>query len=264
MAPPVVLLVEDSPDLAVIVSALGKRGGHKVDWRSDVPGAWQFLQESVPDLVLLDLQLPGENGLGLYRRVRADGRLAELAVALFGHVELPAEAAAALEAGVDFFVAKELVSRPDAWQRRLAEILPPAHGQPRNRPLGWTAEPAVAPPDDWVLRLHGVLRHPALRSFGPEVCRVLLRRAVRRACLGSAPDLMDLLDPVRVATARTPHALQSDVLGRLVASLAEQVWCLLGSEAGAPVWEALARVLPAPPSSRDPEAGPRNQPPRCR
>jgi CheY-like chemotaxis protein len=262
MTPPTVLLVEDSPDLAVIVSALGRRGGYKVDCRADVPGAWEYLGGSIPDLVLLDLQLPGENGLELYRRMRADERLAGLAVALFGHVELPADAAAALDAGVDFFVAKELVSRPDAWQRRLGEILPPAHGQPRDRPLGWTAEPAVAPPDDWIQRLHGALRHPALRAFGPEVCRVLVRRAVRRARLGGAADLEDLLDPVRVATARTLPALQSDVLHRLVASLADQVWCLLGSEAGAPVWAALDRVLPAPPPFRDREAAPRNQLPR--
>jgi CheY-like chemotaxis protein len=251
MAPPVVLLVEDSPELALIVSALGRRGGYTVIGCTDVAGAWQSLQESVPDLVLLDLRLPGESGLELCRRVRAEGRLAGLAVALFGHGGLAADAVAALEAGVDYFVAKELLSRPDAWQRRLAEILPPAHGQPRKRPLGWTAEPALAPPDDWVQRLHHALRHPALRGFGPEVRRILLWRGVRQARIEGVPGLEDLLDPERTAPARIPTTLQAEELRRLVASLAEQVWCLLGSEAGTPVRAALAAVLPVPPSLQD-------------
>jgi CheY-like chemotaxis protein len=264
MAPPVVLLVEDSPELALIVSALGRRGGYAVIHRPDVPSAWHSLQESGPDLVLLDLRLPGESGLELCRRVRADERLAGLAVALFGHGGLSADAAAALEAGVDFFVAKELLSQPDAWQRRLGEILPPAHGQPRQRPLGWTAEPAGAPPDDWIQRLHAALRHPSLRAFGPEARRLLLRRAVRQARPGGVPDLEDLLDPERVGPARTRSILPPEGLWRLIASLMDQVWCFLGSEAGAPVRAALAAVLPAPPPSPNQEESPRNQPPACR
>jgi CheY-like chemotaxis protein len=251
MAPPVVLLVEDSPELALIVSALGRRGGYAVACRPDVPGAWEYLAGVLPDLVLLDLQLPGQSGLELCRRVRADARLAQLPMALFGHGGLSADLAAALEAGVDFFVAKDLVARPDAWQRRLGEILPTAHGQPRRPPLGWTAEPAATSPGDWVPRLRGALRHPSLQGFGPEIRSILLRRAAQRAFPEGIADLEALVASEGFAVARAPLR-QPDVLRRLVVSLAEQVWCLLGTEDGAPVRAALAAVfgqpaLPFPP-----------------
>ncbi len=252
MTAPIVLLVEDSPDLALIVSALGRRGGYAVECRTDVAGAWEYLAGAMPDLVLLDLRLPGESGLELCRRVRAEKRLAQLPVALFGHGGLTADLAAALEAGVDFFVAKELTSQPVAWQRRLAEILPPAHGQPRPPLLGWTAEPAAAPTGDWVPRLRGALRHPAFRGFGPEVQRILLRRAAECAFPEGAPELDALLTPAGLPPAHLTPLHRPDALHRLVASLVEQVWCLLGTEAGAPVRAALTAVVSgssAPPSA---------------
>jgi two-component system OmpR family response regulator len=254
---PLVLLVEDTPELGIILASLGRRGGYTVVCRPDVAGAWVYLEQAVPDLVLLDRQLPGEDGLTLCRRARGTPRLAGLAVALFGHWGLPADVAAALEAGVDFVVSKDLVARPEAFQRRLAEILPPARGQAAQRPLGWTVQPtpaAVPAPSEgvsadaggWVARLHGALRSPALRPLGPEVLRLLLGRALVRAFPGEVKDASAavLPDGRTLAPERVPARASPEILARLAGALAEQVWCLLGSEAGAPFAEALAAVAP--------------------
>jgi CheY-like chemotaxis protein len=265
MSQPVVLLVEDAPELGVIVSALGRRGGYAVAHRTDVPTAWDYLRETRPDLVLLDLQLPGESGLELCRRVRATPWLATLPVALFGQPGLSADVVAGLEAGVDYLVSKELVGRPDAFRRRLEEILPGADGRARERVLGWRAgSAAAAPPGDWTRRLRGALRQPALRGLGPEALRCVVARAFGRAFPAAAADLLAAVLPGGETPDRVPPPPRPEVLLGLVASLAEQVWCLLGAEACTPFWAALADVVPGCPEG--PRAGlcPGNETQTCR
>ena len=90
--------------------------------RLDADAAWLALGERRPDLVLLDVNLPGASGLDWLRRVRAAPEHAGLAVALYTHWGLPADVAAGLDAGVDFVFDKDLATRPADWQRRLLEI----------------------------------------------------------------------------------------------------------------------------------------------
>lgn len=117
------LLVEDSPDITWIVQRLGRRTGHEVMVCSDVPAAWEALHQRRPDLVLLDLNLPGARGEDLCRRVRADPTLEYLPLALFTHWDRPEDVIAGLEAGADYVVSKELLADPVAWGRRLADCL---------------------------------------------------------------------------------------------------------------------------------------------
>jgi CheY-like chemotaxis protein len=232
-----VLLVEDSPEMGIIVAALARRGGYRVVCRQDVAGAWEFLQATKPDLILLDLQLPGPGGLELLRRLQ-DRRRESLRpappVALFGHWNLPEQVAAALEAGVDFVVSKDLVSRPDAWQQRLDNILSAEDGQSPAQRLGWTEGRAGAPPEDWPQRVHAALRHSDLRCLGSETVRLVLGRALQ-CCLPAAgrTPARDLAD-----------ILRGDQVTTLVVALAQEVWRLLGSEAGLSFWKALAAVVP--------------------
>ena len=112
----VTALVDDAPDLGLVVTLLGRRAGCEVECRLDVPGAWEFLQHTRPDLILLDRNLPGVSGLELCRRVRATPALADLPIALFVYLRLTEDVAAGLEAGVDFLFSKELVGSPDEWR----------------------------------------------------------------------------------------------------------------------------------------------------
>jgi CheY-like chemotaxis protein len=245
MAAPVVLLVDDSPGMGVLVPALGRRAGWQVDWRADAGSAWGYLQETVPDLTLLDVHLPGPSGLDLCCRIRAAPQTAGLAVALFTHWGMPEDIASGLEAGVDYFVCKDLVSDPERWRCRLADIVPLEHGHGRPGHVGWTRGPA-RPPRDWVSLLHGTLRHPALRGVGPAVMQVLLRRALEGAFPPGRTDAV-LPDGQTLDAGRLPACPRPDEWGRLVNSLAEQVWCLLGTADSAPFLEALAVLVFAPP-----------------
>jgi CheY-like chemotaxis protein len=230
---PTLLLVDDAPDLGVIVTSLGRRCGCAVVCRPDAASAWEYLQAARPDLVLLDVGLPGESGLGLCRRLRAAPALADLKVALFSHWGLPGDVAAGLDAGADFLFSKDLVCRTDEWRRRLGEALAWRRGGP-------AAGVAPLPAADWVERINQALNRPALRQAGPEVVRVLLRRALREAFPPEA-EAEGWLAPGGAALdgARVP-ALPPGAVTALAGTLADLAWRLLGADESAALREALA------------------------
>jgi CheY-like chemotaxis protein len=234
---PSLLLVDDAPDLGAVVTALGRRCGCDVACRPDAASAWEYLRAARPDLVLLDVGLPGESGLELCRRLRAAPGLAGLRVALFSHWGLPADVAAGLEAGADFLFSKDLVCKPDEWRRRLFEAL----AWRRGRRAAFSPRPA----GDWVARTNQALAHPSLRRPGPEVVRVLLRRALREAFPPDAGAEAWLapggaaLDPGRLPP------VPAEAVGALVGSLSDLAWRLLGADESAAFRSALSGAVTA-------------------
>jgi PAS domain S-box-containing protein len=120
-----ILLVEDMPEIGLVAQRLGRRAGHVIDWLTTAEAAWDYLQHpnQRPDLLLLDINLPGMSGPELCRRLRATPELAGLTVALFSQMDRPEALAAGRAAGADFVLSKDLLSRPAVWQRRLQEML---------------------------------------------------------------------------------------------------------------------------------------------
>lgn len=101
-----ILLVEDSLTFArLAINALRKgQVQHRLTWLTDGAEAWKFLQRDGtyanaprPDLLLLDLKLPGIEGLELLARIRAESELQHLPVVVMtgdedATCELPVEA----------------------------------------------------------------------------------------------------------------------------------------------------------------------------
>jgi DNA-binding response OmpR family regulator len=238
---PRLLLVEDAPDVALIAERLARRLGLEVDHRADVASAWDCLRQTAPDLILLDLNLLGERGEDLCRRVRSAPETARLPIALFVQWGCPGDVASGLEAGADYVLAKDLLARPEAWQARLREILATPDGLglvraincPRNDLLPQHRFEGLA-------ALNLALRHPLLRQLGSDVVRLVLGRAVGRAAGGGTWLEADglALDVREVATTASAEAVAV-----LVAAVSDQLQRLLGTEASAPVRDALAAVL---------------------
>jgi CheY-like chemotaxis protein len=112
---PVVLLVEDNPaDLDLTCEALGdtmRSGGVHVV--RDGLEAVAFLRRQglhsgapVPDLVLLDLNLPGLDGLGVLGEMKQDAALKRIPVVVLTSSSAPSDAARAYETGANCFVTK--------------------------------------------------------------------------------------------------------------------------------------------------------------
>jgi two-component system OmpR family response regulator len=69
----VILIVEDDRDIRDLLADFLKREGFAVEVAEDGTAADRILARLVPDLVVLDLMLPGEDGLSICRRMRARG-----------------------------------------------------------------------------------------------------------------------------------------------------------------------------------------------
>jgi DNA-binding response OmpR family regulator len=124
---PKIVLVEDQADVGIIIQKLGKRDGLDITWFPTAEEAWNFLAHERVDLLLLDINLPGMNGLELCARLRALEHFKQTPVAMFtpGHDAEHLEALRA--AGGDFFVTKDLLCQPADWQRKIQELLQQIH-----------------------------------------------------------------------------------------------------------------------------------------
>ncbi len=83
-----ILIIEDSVLIVKTLTNILSRQGYEVESRGDGESGWQRLvaggerQAQMPDLVLLDLNMPGMDGLTLLRRLRADERFSRLPVVI--------------------------------------------------------------------------------------------------------------------------------------------------------------------------------------
>jgi DNA-binding response OmpR family regulator len=100
-----VLVVDDEAPLReLIVVTLGD--GFLCEEAADGETALGLLRESPPDLVVLDVMLPGVGGIDVLREMRADPALRDVRVVVVSAWQAQEDVAAALEAGADSFLPK--------------------------------------------------------------------------------------------------------------------------------------------------------------
>ncbi len=110
MAGATMLVVDDDPMMIDLMHALGEREGMFVRSRQDAIGIEAVLDEVRPALLLMDIGLPGENGIVVTRRLRGERRFADLPIVLVSGATDVETRAAAFVAGADDFQAKPLVA----------------------------------------------------------------------------------------------------------------------------------------------------------
>ena len=126
-AKPTVLVVEDDPSNRALLVALLERAGYVAVTATDGPSGLAAALELAPDAVLLDVGLPGMDGLEICRRLRTDPRTVALPVVLLTGRTSVDDVVAGLDAGADDFLAKpfhqaELLARLRS-ARRLALVM---------------------------------------------------------------------------------------------------------------------------------------------
>ena len=121
-----ILVVDDEPTITEVVSRYLERAGYAVRVAGDGPEALRLAAESRPDLVVLDLMLPGMDGLEVMRRISepANGSGRRVSVILLTAKGDAGDRILGLRLGADDYVAKpfspaELVARVDAVLRRV-------------------------------------------------------------------------------------------------------------------------------------------------
>lgn len=114
-----ILMVEDE----IMNIALGKHalsGKYEITSATSGEEALQFLEEEIPDMLLLDIGLPGIDGLEVARIIKEDERFKEIPIVFLTADTEPETEAKCLEMGADDFIIKPFV--PIVMQRRIGRI----------------------------------------------------------------------------------------------------------------------------------------------
>ena len=169
-AEPHIVIVDDDPEICRLVQQFLEPHGFRVTAAADGQAMREALTKDPADLVILDLMLPGEDGLTLCRQLRAAGRTP---IIFLTAVNSEADRVAGLEIGADDYLSKpfstrELLARVRAVLRRAgpgqAELVSAADEEeaaPGSRRLkfsGWTLDTGrrqLVAPDGVLVELSG-------------------------------------------------------------------------------------------------------------
>lgn len=130
-----ILIVEDEEDILALLHFNLIKAGYAAVCASRGEEALEKIAEKKPDLVLLDLMLPGIDGLEICRRLRADETTAEVPIIMLTACGEEEDIVRGLELGADDYVSKPfsikvLLARIQTVLRRNAEAGEPEENQP--------------------------------------------------------------------------------------------------------------------------------------
>jgi two-component system, OmpR family, phosphate regulon response regulator PhoB len=169
--PPRVLIVEDEPSIAELISVNLRHNGFAPVWAEDAAAAQRELDAALPDAILLDWMLPGQSGIALARKWRADARTRSVPILMLTARGDEPDKVAGLDAGADDYITKpfstqELLARIRAVLRRRVSQ-PPSEtvslGELRldasTHRVTWQGQPIKLGPTEFKL-LHFLMAHP--------------------------------------------------------------------------------------------------------
>jgi CheY-like chemotaxis protein len=111
-----ILIVEDNPVNLKLASALLELEGYAVERAVDAERAQEILRGELPDLILMDIALPGMDGLSLTRKLKADERLKHIPVVALTAFAMKGDEEKALAAGCAAYITKPIDTRELALQ----------------------------------------------------------------------------------------------------------------------------------------------------
>lgn len=121
-----ILLIEDEEDIAALIKLQAEVSGYKLHVEVDGINGYRAVEREKPDLVILDIMLPGENGLDVCRKIKSHPDLKNIPVVMLTAKTEELDIMLGLELGADDYVAKPfspkvLFSRIKAVLRRTRE-----------------------------------------------------------------------------------------------------------------------------------------------
>lgn len=179
-----IVLVEDEEESAAIIKLQGEISGYKIFVETDGLNGYRAIQKEMPDLVILDSELPGLSGLDICRKIRSDEELKDTPIILISSKGEEIDIVLGLELGADDYLVKPfspkvLFSRSKAVLRRKIGILQP---HPKILEFG----PYSLETDHYILRKSDSIIPLTLSEFG-----ILKRLVVNRGKVLTRNHLLD-------------------------------------------------------------------------
>lgn len=117
-----ILIVDDNPPNLKLARVILVSEGYEVETATDAEEALQAVERSKPALILMDLQLPGMDGLELTRRLKSDPRYRDVIVIALTAYAMKGDDEKAFRAGCDGYVSKPIDTQalPKTIAARLA------------------------------------------------------------------------------------------------------------------------------------------------
>ena len=203
--PPRVLIVDDDGDIRDGLVQVFERAGFAALAAADVAGMERALEEKGADLIVLDLMMPGEDGLSACRRLAGKGP----PIIMLSALGDDADRIVGLEIGADDYMAKpcnprELVARARAVLRRARDRDAGTAGVETVRFAGFRLDLArreLVDPDNVVIPLStGEFR--LLRAFAERPQRVLTREQLLDVAFSNDAEVFDRAVDVQVSRLR--------------------------------------------------------------
>jgi CheY-like chemotaxis protein len=119
-----ILLVEDNPMNRRVSEFLLKAQGYIVDEARDGQEALDKVKTQLPDLILMDLQLPGLDGFAATKIIKQDDATKKIPIDALTAYAMSGDEERALEAGCDGYITKPI--DPDEFHKVVASYLKPA------------------------------------------------------------------------------------------------------------------------------------------
>ena len=120
---PLIYCVEDDDSIRELICYALKSGGYQAEGFAERGDFWRRMEENTPRLVLLDIMLPGEDGMQLLHKMKNDAAQRNVPVIMLTAKTTELDKVAGLDAGADDYITKpfsvlELLSRVRAVLRR--------------------------------------------------------------------------------------------------------------------------------------------------
>ena len=202
-----ILMVDDDPGIRDVVSDFLGRHGYKVETAADAAEMDRALERGPVDLIVLDIMMPGEDGLAVCRRLT--GAEAAPPIIMLSAMGEETDRIVGLELGADDYLAKPF--NPRELLARVRAVLRRSEQRPTSGPLGAGCEFA-----DWRIDLvRRELRSPAgvvvnlssgefslLRAFVERPQRVLTRDQLLEFARGPDSEAFDRAIDVQISRLR--------------------------------------------------------------
>jgi two-component system, cell cycle response regulator len=117
-ASPLILVVDDNPSGQLLVTTVLQLDGFQVEGAGSSFEVLERLRARTPDLILMDVQLPGQDGLSLTRQLKADPATASIRVVALTAYAMAGDREQAIAAGCIGYITKPVDTRNLADQVR--------------------------------------------------------------------------------------------------------------------------------------------------